>query len=233
MHIFNNRFNSDEEFEQATYRIMETRLFQSFPKPAEWFETRKEDLDIKVQRAKEKLKEAIRQYGAYQTICFDDPIIHCVVRSFGGWVKLCKTDIETLENYFKFEFKREYQAYSSRKDNKVPLLLQGIAQSTNEGVEFREGIEYEEKVNYIGNKQKCLAWNKAYFNKNQNCLINKSNYQLLGYTEKPLIEHVCALDSVNGVGIAEELVNEHREEMKKPTGIEYSQEQLLKMIRRG
>ncbi len=190
--IFNKNFNSDEELQNATLKVIETRVFPSFPKPAEFLEAcnRKEDIDIRIQRAKERLLEGIKKHGMYRNVCFDDPTLHLVIQSFGGWIKLCALSLEELENYFKFDFRREYQAYFKRKDNKIPLFLTGKSSFSNE----RNGQEDDIKISYVGNKEKCIGWNIAYYNKNKECLINHDKYIQLGFEKSPAIEYKAEIE---------------------------------------
>jgi hypothetical protein len=36
------------------------------------------------------------QVGAYQSVVFDDPLIHLVLEDLGGWIKICSTLIKDL-----------------------------------------------------------------------------------------------------------------------------------------
>ena len=46
--IFSKNFESDEEFMNATLKVLENRVFSSFPKPAEFLEAckRKDDIEV-------------------------------------------------------------------------------------------------------------------------------------------------------------------------------------------
>ena len=56
-------------------------------------------------------------------------------------------------------------------------------------------------INYVGNKEKCLKWNNAYFNKNQLDLANKEKYKQLGYVkeEPKQLEYVSEFKSVDDI----------------------------------
>lgn len=60
-----------------------------------------------------KVIESIRRVGGYQSVCFDDAIIHCVIEDMGGWGKLCAT--EEIEIHFRAaDFAKRYRAYAER-----------------------------------------------------------------------------------------------------------------------
>ena len=85
-------------------------------------------------------------------------------------------------------------------------------------------------INYVGNKEKCLKWNNAYFNKNKSDLANKEKYKQLGYvTEEPKqLESVSEFKSINNI-----LENLEIKRIEKPKlqNIEYTQEELLAILK--
>ena len=86
--------------------------------------------------------------GTYVTVAFDDPIIHLVIRDFGGWIKLGMTDMEEFENLLKWDLPRLYKAYATRKNADIPLMLEGKAD--------------DKTVKYIGNEEKAKRWILSY-----------------------------------------------------------------------
>lgn len=118
---------TDEQCEGAFNRIIQTAKF--FPKPAEIIEAiagKSQDLAT---IAWIKLIETVRRVGPYQSVMFDDPIIHEVIEFMGGW----PATGEWLEGELKWkqkEFERMYSvlAASSRKDVKY---LAGIHEINN------------------------------------------------------------------------------------------------------
>ena len=227
--IFSKNFESDEEFMNATLKVLENRVFSSFPKPAEFLEAckRKDDVEAEITNEQINIRQAIKKYGAYANVCFDNPIIHKVIQNlFGSWVKMCRMEIEEFENLMKWDFPKIYKFYREQKIKEVPLFLEGIATHQNSLGNNKEEIA----INYVGNKDKCLKWNNAYYNKNQIDMVNKEKYKQLGYvTEEPKkLEYVNDFKNVEDILESLEI-----KRIEKPikTGIEYTQEQLLKMAR--
>lgn len=59
----------------------------------------------------DRVLEAIREHGGYQTVRFDDPAIHAAVRSCGGWVALCEQSTEQMVTWTKKAFCDAYRAH--------------------------------------------------------------------------------------------------------------------------
>jgi hypothetical protein len=103
-----------EDFEGASLSIINTRkITGTFPLVAEIREaaqTSTEPLEIRIAIGWDKLKYALHRHGHYDSVQFDDPIIHRIVDSWGGWMEL---DWETKEDKWKRkEFVELYRAYS-------------------------------------------------------------------------------------------------------------------------
>lgn len=145
----------DQDFIAGINTMLRERVYSNFPMPAEIREyclgTRKEDLDLRVAKAVTKIKKAIGSAGMYTTVAFDDPIIHLVIRDFGGWTKLCEKDLDEFENLLKWDLPKLYKAYASRKNADIPTLL--------------EGKGADKTITYIGDKTKAQKWILAYNNK--------------------------------------------------------------------
>jgi len=74
---------TDAECERAFKELIFTAKF--FPKPADFLELlrgKREDLGA---RAWIKVIEAVRRCGNWQSVEFDDPVIHSVFKFWGGW----------------------------------------------------------------------------------------------------------------------------------------------------
>lgn len=77
-----------------------------------------------------KVDNAIRRVGTYQTVVFDDPIIHRVITDMSGWIKFG----EKTEDEWPFvakEFENRYRGYCNRKLDSYPPKLLGIADAHN------------------------------------------------------------------------------------------------------
>ena len=56
------------------------------------------------------VKSAVATHGAYATVDFDDPIINAVIRSLGGWVRICDTPSgEAFDTWLRKDFERCYE----------------------------------------------------------------------------------------------------------------------------
>lgn len=78
-----------------------------------------------------KVDKAVRSIGPYQSVVFDDPIIHAVVRDMGGWIQLGNCSEKDFEFRGK-EFATRYRGYAEtgrRAD--FPAKLIGIAEMDN------------------------------------------------------------------------------------------------------
>ena len=160
-------------FLQGIIRLMQERVYSNLPAPAEIREyclgNKQEDLIAKAAIAKDKLLKGLQTVGTYQTVVFDDPVLHLIVRDLGGWVKLGSMQMTELEDYLKFKFEKLYIAFSKRKDNTIPVKLIGISRN-------------EEPV-LIGEPNRALAWVKAYNEK-------QAHLEELRQGPKEILEHI-------------------------------------------
>jgi len=73
-----------------------------------------------------KVDRAVRDVGPYETVVFDDPIIHKVLHDMGGWLMLS----EKTENDWPFiakEFENRYRGFKSRNERiEYPARLIGL-----------------------------------------------------------------------------------------------------------
>lgn len=84
-----------------------------------------------------KVDRAVRQVGPYETVVFDDPIIHRVLHDMGGWIGLGqKTEDEWP--FVAKEFENRYRGFKARNERvEYPATLIGIAEAHN----LKEGRE--------------------------------------------------------------------------------------------
>ena len=124
--------------------ILELRFF---PKPADFTDLLRGSTNEMALAAWVKVVEAIRRFGNYRSVHFDDPVIHSCIEVMGGWPKLC----EVLEDEVKWkqkEFERLYAVLSRR--GKHPAYLPG----THEIVNANNGHEVESDIVRIGFSEK-------------------------------------------------------------------------------
>lgn len=142
----------NKEFENGIVRLLRERKYSNLPTTADIREfclgSKEGDLIVRAAEAKQKLKKAITQIGAYESIAFDDPILHLMVQDLGGWIKTCGMSSLDLENYFKFNFEKLYKSYAIRQNPAIPLSF--------------KGIHLKKEIKYIGNQEKAIEWQEKY-----------------------------------------------------------------------
>jgi len=149
-----------EQVEKAVKRVIMTSEF--FPRPARIIKAMQEnedDLEVRAELAYSKFSEARRTIGAYQTVIFDDPIIHRIVDQHGGWPEVCMMTKED-EKYtaFKKNFITEYKSFARDSEYwRYPKSLPGITELENSKNGFYEHIPAPVVV---GNPRKAFAWRK-------------------------------------------------------------------------
>jgi hypothetical protein len=93
----------------------------------------------------DRVLEAIREHGGYQTVKFDDLAIHAAIRSCGGWVALCEQETEQMITWTKKAFCDAYRAHiaSGLLTAAAAARLPGIiaADRANSGYDQPEAIE--------------------------------------------------------------------------------------------
>lgn len=98
-----------------------------------------------------KLDKALRCVGTYQSVVFDDPIIHACVADLGGWTSLGRLT-ETEWGHLARRFETLYQGYRLRGELPAyPPVLIGISQADNEQRGYKT-----EKPALLGNPQIAL-----------------------------------------------------------------------------
>lgn len=116
------------EFEQVRKALnahcVDPERGQFAPKPADVVKVLQGTRTDRARLAWSKLMDAMQRVGAYQSVCFDDPLIHAVVEDLGGWMKLCRSDMEEL-SYTEHRFCEAYRAYVNRPDVAYPAKLVG------------------------------------------------------------------------------------------------------------
>lgn len=101
-----------------------------FPKPADIIAVIEGDSKTKALLAWTKVMSAIKMVGMYNSIVFDDALIHAVIRDMGGWQKLCITKNDDFSFVGK-EFQNRYRWFVNQKPTCHPSHLIGIAESKN------------------------------------------------------------------------------------------------------
>ena len=121
---------------------------QYFPKPADVVRFIEGSGETKALLAWAIVEKAMYQVGGYQTVVFDDRLIHAVLEDMGGWVKLCSTTFEALP-FRANEFQKRYMGFLHKKPERHPRYLLGITETDN----ARNGFEIKPPV-LVGNAKK-------------------------------------------------------------------------------
>lgn len=104
---------------------------QFMPKPADVVKMLRGSSQDSSMVAWSKVDKAVRQVGTYESVAFDDPVIHRVIHDMGGWVAL-GTKNEKEWPFIEKEFENRYRGYCVRNDApEYPKVLIGIAEAQN------------------------------------------------------------------------------------------------------
>jgi hypothetical protein len=103
---------------------------QFMPKPADFIRYIEGKSQDRALFAWKKLIQAVKQWGSYQSIVFDDPLIHHVVDEMGGWILFCRSEEAKLPFLFQ-DFSRHYVACLTRSMQDYPKQLTGITEHLN------------------------------------------------------------------------------------------------------
>jgi hypothetical protein len=136
---------SDEECERAFKELIFSSKF--FPKPAHFIELLRGKKEDQATRAWVKVLNAVKRYGNYVSIRFDDPIVHSVVCAMGGWPQLGLMKIEE-EKWRQREFERLYEVLSQEGEH--PEYLPGICEIENSA----KGYDVKAEIVKIGFEDK-------------------------------------------------------------------------------
>lgn len=70
------------------------------------------------------MDEAVRRVGPWESVAFDDPIIHAVLAEMGGWTRFGQITDEEWP-FTRNEFVKRYQGYVTRPSSTFPRSLTG------------------------------------------------------------------------------------------------------------
>ena len=96
---------------------------QFMPKPADIIKLIGGSNADSAQIAWTKVDRAVRHVGPYQTVIFDDPIIHAALADMGGWVELSRKEDDAWP-FVQREFENRYRGYRNMPQlGAVPRLV--------------------------------------------------------------------------------------------------------------
>jgi len=126
---------TDDQCKKAFSEVILSSRF--FPKPVDIIEAIHGNRGEVAMLAWEKVYGAICQIGAYQSVQFDDPVIHSTIELMGGWVELCKMKTEDVK-WKQVEFEKIYKAMSKKGNH--PKRLAGMLEIDNGARGFKDNI---------------------------------------------------------------------------------------------
>jgi hypothetical protein len=119
---------SDYEFQESIKNILSNRTYNNLPKPAEILEYSRPDVESIATLAFLDIERAISKAGAYMSITFEDNVINSVIEALGGWIYLCRLNVDEMK-WIKKEVVRLYGIYSKRAEH--PKHLIGLGEQSN------------------------------------------------------------------------------------------------------
>jgi hypothetical protein len=137
---------SIETFERACSTIINARTITgTFPLVAEIREAAgggKQSLGLRTIEAWDKLEYALRRHGYYDSVIFDDPIIHAILRSWGGWVEWSgNRDMKEEDlKWVRKDFEKMYAALSNRESHEPPDVCVGFIEARNTRTGYSQHI---------------------------------------------------------------------------------------------
>lgn len=144
-------FEFEDVKEALTAHIHNPDCGQFFPKPADIIRFIEGNGETKALTAWAMVEKAIHQIGRYQSIAFDDRLIHAVLEDMGGWIKLCSVTLNDLP-FRANEFQKRYMGFLTKKPERYPSYLAGITETEN----AKNGFEISPPM-LIGDPEKAEA----------------------------------------------------------------------------
>lgn len=135
---------TDEQCERAFKSLIYESRF--FPKPVEFVEIIRGTNNDNATRAWLEVLETVKRVGHYQSVMFSDPLIHSVIESMGGWVRLAGGMKADEEIWKQKEFERLYNVLSKNPRDKMPSYLPGLCEIQNTA----NGYDVENEIMKIG-----------------------------------------------------------------------------------
>jgi len=152
---------------------------QYFPKPADVVRFIEGSGEVQALQAWTKVSEAVQRIGAYQSLAFDDALIHAVLEAMGGWVKLCAMKFTEMP-FVANEFQKRYMGFVLKKPERYPKYLSGLSEIDN----TKNGYPVKPPL-WVGNIDKAIQ------------VMSKGGGQLLSITEaKPVVALLSSVVSL-------------------------------------
>lgn len=133
------KFDLPAVTEAFNRHVMNPDVGQFLPKPADIVRLLSGRTQDRALKAWAQVDKAVRQVGTWESVVFDDPLIHRVLHEMGGWLGLSqKTDDEWP--FVAREFETRYRSHAARsKIPEYPPVLIGIAECYNNAIGSESG----------------------------------------------------------------------------------------------
>ena len=133
------RYDLSAVRESLNRHMQNTDTGQFFPKIADIGKMLSGTSNDRALMAWAKVDKSLRSVGPYQTVVFDDALIHRVLQDMGGWIAL-GTKTEDDWPFVAREFENRYRGFSIRNERpEYPKTLIGLAEANNQKEGFRTG----------------------------------------------------------------------------------------------
>jgi len=147
-------------FEQVA-RALHVHLLESpyMPKPVDIISRIEGSVEDRAIKAWHRVLEAARQHGAYESVKFDDPVIHFCIERMGGWQKVCMMTEDELP-FRERDFRELYKLGRNVGWKDVPKYFPGHHEINNRMSGYLEFIPA--LVEIVDTETKRLAAGMAY-----------------------------------------------------------------------
>ena len=127
---FLKRYTFEQILQGLALHMNDPQKGQYMPKPADIIAALVGDPEALASQAWAKVNDAVTRTGAYESVVFDDPVIHAVISDMGGWMDLCRCQLEDYK-FREHGFLKRYKAYLGRNLGKYPKTLVGESEIYN------------------------------------------------------------------------------------------------------
>lgn len=123
-------FSLEQVSKALTAHAVDPERGQFAPKPADIVRVLQGTRTDRSLVAWGKVLDAMQRVGAYESVAFDEGVIHAVIEDLGGWVAICRGELKDLPHVER-RFCESYRAYAARGETPFPSVLPGVHQLQN------------------------------------------------------------------------------------------------------
>ena len=144
----------DDVVQAIQRHLVDPDAGQFWPKPADIVRQMEGDTRGQAKMAWSRVIDAASRVGTYESVVFDDPLIHVVVAAMGGWMVIGHIDEDSLP-FREQDFVTLYQTHRKRRTvPRYPKMLTGRIKMENSANGFDQEIP---PPVLIGDQRKALA----------------------------------------------------------------------------